>query len=481
MTRTSLLSGLVACLCACSEPSGANPAASQSATSAVAATGSADRSASSPGPAIDEKAVRALVDDWVAAQNKGDFASYEKLYAAKLEGIKRSGPRTWRFDRKGFLEDRERMFKKPMTVEVGEVTVTPGAASALVELEQRFKQDRFEDKGPKRLVVIEEKGALKIAREEMVQSVLAGSRPSAKSAFRFVVDIADKPHVILDQEADASWASAPAAWAPRRGAHPDFLVVRPAGSAPAGAKAWKGRVLKVYDATGATCDVTVNDIAVMAGGTPHFGEVQRWDGDPDPDGKLQSPKLSLAQRAAYVFGMASPYLVGAIDVPKGCVAAFALEGKSPTFYKPGAAPADDDAAVKAAKAAFRDLPSYRDNQKAFETSFSGKGDWAPKVDVEAFEGNGRRFLALQANVVAGCAEFNGTTTALFEVTSQNRVALVAEGIGDPSSLFDSDGDGAIELYAQSLYDDGIGRYIVTGPSGIASEQVLDFPNNDCGC
>lgn len=466
-------------LLACSEPAAPSPGASAGATAAPSATGPA--SAAATPVTVDEKAVRALVDAWLAAQNKGDFAAYAKLYAEKLEGIKRSGPRMWRYDRKGFLEDRERMFKKPMTVEATDVVITTGAASALIELQQRFKQDRFEDKGPKRLVVIEEKGALKIAREEMVQSFLAGAKPSATTGFRFVLDVGGKPYVVLGGDADASWASGPAAWAPRRSAHPDFLVVRPAASAPAAQKAWKGRVLKVYDESGKSCDATVGEVALMSGGTPHFGEVRRWDGDPDPDGTLTMPKLSLEQRAANVFGMTTPYVVGALEVPKECAAVFALEAPSPTFYAAKGEPKSDDPAVAAATAAFKGLPSYKATQRSFEEDFKQKGDWAPKIHIAAFEGKDRRFFAVQAQVLAGCAEFNGEATALFEITLNNRPVLVAEGVGQPTSVFDSDGDGSIELFAKRLYDDGIGRYLVTGPDGIASEQALDFPNNDCGC
>lgn len=482
--RVSL--GLVAMgLVACGDAGGPAPitaGSTDSSGSAVAVTGSASAPLAAPEPVVslDTQAVHALVEAWVAAQNKGDFAAYEKLYAAKLEGIKRSGPRTWRFDRKGFLEDRQRMFKRSMTVEVSDVNVSSGTASALVLLTQRFKQDTFEDVGPKRLVVIEEKGALKIAREEMVQSALAGAISSTKSPFRFVLRVAEKPYAVLGRSADVSWASGPAAWAPRRDAHPAFLMVRPAAAAPATANVWKSSVLKVYDAMGASCEATVRDVALMSGGSPHFGEVQRWDGDPDPDGKLQSPKLSLAQRAAIVFDMAKPHLVGALEVPSGCTPAFALEGDSPVFYKPVSAPAADDVAVRNAKTAFRGLPSYRDNQRSFD-ELKGKGDWAPKIEVTAFEGGGRRFLALKARVAGACGDFNGVTTALYELTAANEVTLVAENVGAPTAVFDSDGDGAIEMFSKALGSDGIGQYVRTGSGGVVSRETLDFPYNDCEC
>ena len=56
--------------------------------------------------AAPDDVVQAVIDAWLAAQNGGDFAAYQALYADKMEGVKRVGPRTWRFDRKGWLADR---------------------------------------------------------------------------------------------------------------------------------------------------------------------------------------------------------------------------------------------------------------------------------------------------------------------------------------------------------------------------------------
>src|SRR6476646_8105289 len=66
---------------------------------------------------------RTLVDAWLAAQNKGDFAAYEKLYAKKLTGVRRSGSRTVQLDRAGWMRDRQRMFQKPMKVSASELKV----------------------------------------------------------------------------------------------------------------------------------------------------------------------------------------------------------------------------------------------------------------------------------------------------------------------------------------------------------------------
>jgi hypothetical protein len=46
--------------------------------------------------------VKTLLDAWLKAQNDGDFNAYEKLYAQRFTGIRRSGPRTVKMDRAGW-------------------------------------------------------------------------------------------------------------------------------------------------------------------------------------------------------------------------------------------------------------------------------------------------------------------------------------------------------------------------------------------
>jgi hypothetical protein len=111
-------------------------------------------------------ALRSFVDRWVDAQNKGDFAAYAKLYAPEFHGVRRSGKRSLTLDRKGWLIDRKRMFKKPMTVSVSDVRID-GLA---VKLVQTFVQGTYKDVGPKALALEWSGGELLIAHEEMLAS-----------------------------------------------------------------------------------------------------------------------------------------------------------------------------------------------------------------------------------------------------------------------------------------------------------------------
>src|SRR6186713_2807967 len=124
------LLGVLAVGCSKARSTATSPklAPSASATSVVSALPTS--SASAPQPVLDGAAVRTLVDAWLATQNASDFAGYERLYAERFTGVKRSGSYHARFDRKGWLRDRAGMFVRPMRVsaEALEIALTPSLA-----------------------------------------------------------------------------------------------------------------------------------------------------------------------------------------------------------------------------------------------------------------------------------------------------------------------------------------------------------------
>src|SRR5450631_1157133 len=145
-----------------------------------------------PAFAADPKSdARALLVDWLDAQNTGNFAAYRSLYASTFTGVRRSGPRTASFDRAGWMADRERMFRKPMTVSAEKVRVIADAASARVIFVQRWASGGYSDVGAKELVLRRGAGGFRIAREELFGSATGKPGEVDVEAFRrfaFVVD-----------------------------------------------------------------------------------------------------------------------------------------------------------------------------------------------------------------------------------------------------------------------------------------------------
>jgi hypothetical protein len=107
----------------------------------------------------------------VATQNAGDFAGYVALYGAAFEGVRRSADRERIMRLSEWLKDRKRMFKKPITVGMGEVFLTNVGLDAQVDFTQNWSSGGFADFGPKRLVLAKEGQGFRIRREDMLASI----------------------------------------------------------------------------------------------------------------------------------------------------------------------------------------------------------------------------------------------------------------------------------------------------------------------
>lgn len=100
------------------QPKAASPSPSAPATERAPSPGS-QGNGSQGGESSEERARkneaagRALLDAWLAAQNAGDFAAYEALYAQRFTGIKRVDARSQRFDRSGFVGGQDFCAKAP--------------------------------------------------------------------------------------------------------------------------------------------------------------------------------------------------------------------------------------------------------------------------------------------------------------------------------------------------------------------------------
>src|SRR5262249_41542266 len=117
-----------------------------------------------------EYAAQSLLNEWLAAQNTGDLAAYELLYGEKFHGVRRSKERVLRFDRASWLDDRRRMFKKPMTVKASGISFVHEPNAIRLQFTQAFVQGTYADVGEKEIVVVREKGDIRIAYEEMLAS-----------------------------------------------------------------------------------------------------------------------------------------------------------------------------------------------------------------------------------------------------------------------------------------------------------------------
>jgi hypothetical protein len=120
-----------------------------------------------------ERAATKLLERWLKAQNEGNFAAYQALYAPGFTGRRRSGERVVELDRAGWMRDRARMFKKKMHVTADDVKTFPGSGHVSITFRQTWSSASYRDVGNKRLMVIQDSGQPQILREDMNTSVKA--------------------------------------------------------------------------------------------------------------------------------------------------------------------------------------------------------------------------------------------------------------------------------------------------------------------
>jgi ketosteroid isomerase-like protein len=151
---------------------------------------------------------RALLDRWLETQNAGDFAGYRALYHEDFVGVRRSGPKAVSLDRRGWLEDRGRMFRKKMSVAADNLRIFAKDATARIVFTQRWSSGSYTDVGPKHLVVRRDPDGFRILREELFSSAPGGSKAAVDVAafrrFAFVVD----GEVVVTTRPDEAWAAA---------------------------------------------------------------------------------------------------------------------------------------------------------------------------------------------------------------------------------------------------------------------------------
>jgi hypothetical protein len=420
--------------------------------------------------------VRAFVGKWLAAQNMGDFAAYETLFATRFTGVRRSGPRTVNLDRAGWIRDRARMFRKPMTVGITHPSVFPEGSAARVWFTQTFAQGNYKDEGAKQLVIIREAGALKIASELMLRSRVASPPPTPKDdRFRFVVSGA----VLLSESPDLEWGTGPITYV---GGEPAVAARRvDARKLPRDLARWRGRPVRLVTADGVTCDAKVTGFRLLSRSIPHFSVRQRWNTVP----------RSVAAPEAWASG--NKILVADTDEP--CERALWAQAAGEP------APAVDDGVradeplAKRALAELRKSADWKRIQKSYleESPSADVTRWDElkdaKVDVRQFRalraGKEIQLVSVALTLWPGCNEFGADLWGLFEERDGTLIPRNTPGTlqGYPISVVDSDGDGNSELLTVPFptnFDCEKGRVLLHGELWDDGEQI-EVPYLDCPC
>jgi len=467
--RTSRVALISIALFACKREQPAPPAAPPPAPARAA-----------PAP-LAEAPVKAVLDEWLAAQNAGSFERYQKLYAARFQGVRRSGPRTVRLDRAGWVADRKRMFGKPMTVELAELELVRNATMARAQFQQTWASGNYKDVGRKQMVIVREGEGLRIAREELLESRIVGADHRDLSD---ALMIADDTGVVLSTTPDEGWSKGAI-----RAGKGDFTSVRSVdvGALPAALAGWHERKVRLMGQRGPLCEGTVSGFSMIGRVTPHFGAVQEWQGT---NGEKWSPDRIAAELWTESAGDGR-LLVG--DLANKCAGAlWAFDAEKTTPVVAAADKLSPGPLLDASLRALRRLPLHAEIQKTWLAFPEGdKGPWSasPNVATVAWRfDHPRATLVMVSSAWGGCSEFGGDLTAIFRLNggeaSPKLTLLSAMSYGDvaaPLSAFDLDGDGNLEiLFGPEGLRQERGLYQLSGDAYDRFVLTLQ-PYHDCPC
>jgi hypothetical protein len=452
-------------------------ASSDPATDAAAA---AARDAGAFRVAHAEAEARAVMTAWLNAQNEGAFASYESLYAARFEGVRRSGTQTKRLDRARWMKERAAMFEQPMTVAAKDMVVVQSHEGADVRFVQTWTSGSYRDEGPKHVVLVRQGGALKIAREEMLKSQVANAASVAAERFAFTVHLPGA-HLVLEDEAKDEWATG----APSTVSLGDPVVTRRAVDAtklPPDLAAWAGKKVELFGASGSACEGTVSTLFLAGRVVPHFGTMNYWSGTGDSAGEPKPP-ADVVAREAWDISRGGRLLVAEVKTASGdCKGA--LWGRASAPAKPvltAGVPADATTAALAL-AELRKTKAWA----ATQADYLAQKEPQDPEKWDAFESkpvarvfahpSGTTLVTLSIVSGTGCDNFGATLSGAWELKNGALTAL-KDASGDelvPLSAGDVDGDGKLEL----VVPEGLLRL-----KGAKYETAnkLQVPFLDCGC
>ena len=450
----------------------------------AAVTGAA---AAEPTPAE----VQGLLDAWLRAQNTGDLAAYERLYAPRFTGVRRSGPRERRFDRAGWMADRQAMFRAAMVVAAQDVAVRAGPGVATVRFTQDFTQERFHDSGPKEMVIVRAGGALAIAREEMLASRLGGpgttpAAPPVGSLLHVLSHGGARWVVLAPAPDDGSWSRGLPALVDR-GEQTVVARAEPSGAVPQALRELRGQPVRAWHADGTACEARLGELAVLARVDVHFGTEQRWNGEGDDGARGPRASDDVVAREAWAEADEGRVLVARLDDAAGCAtpprwARLASQPPAVAF-----APSTPDAALAGrVLARARELPAWRRLQGEYRTEGNAGAHWdshevnhAPVITLWQGAGGARRFVTLRAStMVGGCGQFSARATVVFELGGPQGLILHSDGAepGDfvPEAAADLDGDGVPEFITAEGYARRTGAVF-------RAATPLRVPSHDCEC
>ncbi len=441
-------------LTACNRRADAPKAAAQPPSTATVAAQPAP-------PIVTEAAARALLQTWCDTQSQGQFDAFGLLYARRMTAIRQAQGAARLFDRAAWLAERRKRFAQAARVEVRDVQVQVTANLVLLEFSESGEARPAGEGGRTRMVLIPEDKALRIAREERLDTaqppaIDLAAAPSAEQ-LAWVVAAGDQTWLVVGTPGPArSEETRATPLLLSRG--PQTVAVRPLRDGPP--PPWRQRDVVLYGEAGEACRGTVDAAGLLAQIRPHASQIAAWSAVPGDRGPAADTAI-----AREVVTLAGRSLTAAVRVKpwqgdcRGAVWGRASNLPPARVFEHGIAPGGY--IREEPLTALRALPGYQAVQRDFgqrvpppRPAYWDQLDHS-KAQVHVFAGHGRRFAVVHAKVGNRCSGFAAEQLAMFGVQEPVRDQLVLQRLtGDahphlqlPVSAADVDGDGEPELIA----------------------------------
>lgn len=385
---------------------------------------------------ISETDVKAFLDSWLAAQNKGSYSNYAAMYATRFQGIKRSGDRTSKFNHDKWLHDRKRMFKNKMTVLANNIQIKTLDTTATVTFEQTWESNGYKDKGDKQLYLVFENNLIRIAREEMLASKVLMGKNMVLDSTNFPFAFAMEEGIVIPDDNIYNINTKTM----KLDVNETYYTVKTPVETkllPVSTQSLLGMPVRIYGPEG-ICESEISGFMIVNKKKPHFGEIQRW----------QEEKTSRKKIALNIYNEGQQHLVA---TTKQCSGDFAKDARLPESPISIGKNADKETALLATKA-LKTFPSYKTDIKPFI-----KDGYHESIKTFAIKRLGKTETWVSMYVVSGtpyCGQEGGILGALWiitEGTKGKQLKLVQYISDDLEYATDIENDGSPEfIYRDSI-------------------------------